>query len=93
MNGTKTTETPNRKDLTMHKPANKIHGRIRLAFEDDPDTPVMVYLMRHRASATYECATQTAEVENEPLTDAELAWLEIHRELADDWYDYRVRRL
>ena len=75
----------------MNKPANKVRGRIRLAFEDCPDTPVMVYGLRSLGtpSATFECACCTGELDDLQLTQDELDWLELHRRQADDWYDHR----
>lgn len=56
-------------------------------FPKDPGmgTPAMVYLPFGKGSATYYCAADTGEVEDEPLTPRQGQWL---NDIADEVYAF-----
>jgi len=72
----------------MQKPPNKLNGRLRIAFENDDETPVMVYMNRESASATYFCALEEG-VDGFDLTEKELIWLHSFEQQAEAWFNFK----
>jgi hypothetical protein len=60
-------------------------GGLRVEFLDDPYTPVMVYLKR--GSATFQCAIDTGEVEDETLSREQCAFLARIEDEANEHYN------
>jgi hypothetical protein len=67
----------------------KISERVKLVFEDDMFTPVMIYAKDSgvETSATWACALGEGEVDGYPLTSDEVRSLLKHEAAADAWYD------